>query len=248
MPTRSKSLVPILLLAGTSLSIACGQALAQNEELMPPVQCNDAVYRFLPGDSNYCLAAKMWRKGNYRQGEEFLLLAAGWGSKPAQYALGIAYFNGDGVAQNRPLGLAWLGLSSERGESDYMAALNSAYAATSVEERGRANTLYASLMKTYQDDVAAVRAKRKFDREISAMAGNPAYQPKVCISGLNSGPLSLDLDIVSCQSAEQAVQTLSLLSRQYFEGWKSTVDVGPVVEVKGDAARISKPAGDVAKP
>lgn len=52
--------------------------------------CNEAIYRFLPGDFNFCVARKLWAKRDYKAAEQMFLLAAGWGSKPAQHLLGLA--------------------------------------------------------------------------------------------------------------------------------------------------------------
>ncbi len=245
MPIKMKLSPWILLIAGGVLPAAHAQvAASQTGDPLLNVQCNDALYRFLPGEVNYCLARKMWGKGNHRQAEELLLLAAGWGSKPAQYALGIAYFNGEGVAKDRPLGLAWLALSTERDNPTYAGVLSGAYAAASVEERDRAEALYAKLREQYRDDVAAVRAKKRYDREISAMAGNPVYRPRLCIAGLNSAPMEMDMELFDqgCQPVERVVETLNTMSEHYFEGWRSRVDVGPLQKVRGPAARPNAPA------
>lgn len=235
-----------LLIAWVFFPAAHAQSsVSSDEDPLLALECNGAVYRFLPGEVNYCLALKMWGKGDYRRGEEFLLLAAGWGSKPAQYSLGLAYFNGEGVAKDRPLGLAWLTLAAERDDPTFKAVLRAVYAAVSVDERNKAEVLYAKLREQYQDDVAAVRAKTRYDREIRVVAGNAAYSPRLCIAGLNSGALAGDVEAVSqsCPPATQAVETLNKMSEHYFEGWQSRVDVGPVQEVKEPEVRSNDPAG-----
>lgn len=247
MAAKTVSLMSTALLLAASY-LAQGQDRAQAEASMPQVECNDALYRFLPGDVNYCLAIKMWGQGRYRQGEEFLLLAASWGSKSAQYALGIAYWNGDGVSKNRPLGLAWLSLSAERGESTYKAVMNSAYADSSAEERQSANVLHAELAKTYQDDVAAARAKNRFDREFRAVASNKAYMPKICITGLNSGSTESAADPSFCPRLDPLLDTLSDVSEEYFKGWKARVDVGQLMKVEDDALPAEKRPPELIRP
>lgn len=196
------------------------------------VECNSAIYQFLPGEVNYCLGLKMWGRKNYRQGEAYFLLAAGWGSKPAQYALGIAYFNGDGVSVDRPLGLAWLRLSAERKAPVFLMTAESVKASLTAEEIRRADALFEALLPRYGDDVAALRARKKYDREIAAIAGNKAYRPRVCISGLNSGGMNGNSEEAdACPQAERAVTALDEISEQYFKGWKDRVEVGPLEQV-----------------
>ncbi len=235
MPVNLKSLPWSLLITGAFFSVAHAQSSVSTiEDPLLALECNGAVYRFLPGEVNYCLALKMWGKGDYRRGEEFLLLAAGWGSKPAQYSLGLAYFNGEGVAKDRPMGLAWLTLAAERDDPTFKAVLRAVYAAMSTDERNKAEALYATLREQYRDDVAAVRAKARYDREIRAVAGNAVYSPRLCIAGLNSGALAGDVEAVSqsCPPATQSVEALNKMSEHYFKGWRSRVDVGPLQEVK----------------
>jgi TPR repeat protein len=234
-----------LLIAGAVAAAHAQPSVSVSEDPAPALECNGAVYRFLPGEVNYCLALKMWEKGDYRRGEAFLLLAAGWGSKPAQYSLGLAYFNGEGVAKDRPLGLAWLTLAAERDDPTFKAVMKSVYAGMPADERGRAEVLYAKLREQYRDDVAAVRAKTRYDREIRAVAGNAAYSPRLCIAGLNSGALAGDVEAVSqsCPPATQAVETLNKMSEQYFKGWRSRVDVGPLQEINESEMRADDPAG-----
>lgn len=52
------------------------------------LQCNDSLYRFPPGEVNFCLAARERQRNNAIGTLEMLKLAAGRGSKKAQYAPG----------------------------------------------------------------------------------------------------------------------------------------------------------------
>ncbi|MCL7714963.1 tetratricopeptide repeat protein [Stenotrophomonas mori] len=215
---RQVRVLVIALMAGGAFP-----ALAQSpvEEPLLELQCNQALYPFLPGELNYCLGLKMWARKHYRQGERLFRLAAGWGSKPAQYALGIAYFNGEGLAVDRLLGAAWLRLAAERRDPAFQIAAETVHAALSTEERRRAEALFDALWPRYRDDVAALRALRRFKREVATVAGNAAYRPAVCVAGLRSNaghgsPESSD----ECPSAERAVIALEAMSVAYFKGWK----------------------------
>ncbi|MBP3984633.1 sel1 repeat family protein [Pseudoxanthomonas helianthi] len=229
---RKSHLIPFLLLtAGVANIDSYAQSPSSNAgKLLANEECNGATYQFLPGDFNYCVARKMWGRGNYKGAEELLLLAAGWGSKPAQHLLGIAYFNGDGLAKNRPAGLAWLGLAAERGNPTYLGVLKGAYAVASTDERQQGNILYAGLLQHYRDDVAARRAERRFNREVRALAGNPVFNPGICLVGITAFVRDSDGN-AQCPPAEQSVKALNQLAEPYFEGWKDRVQVGPMQQV-----------------
>lgn len=167
-----------------------------------------------------------------------LLLAAGWGSKPAQHMLGLAYLNGAGLTKDRPLGLAWLRLAAERKDPDYLGIARAAYGHASAEERAKADALHDQLRERYRDDIAAARAKRRFDREIRALTGNPVYNPGICLIGINS-QYTQNIDPTdggagpSCPPADKVAGVLEELAEPYFEGWQGRVDVGPPEQVEG---------------
>src|SRR4051812_44385584 len=81
--------------------------------------CPGGLERFLPGDYYFCPAARNYGRGHPGLARESLKSAARWASKPAQYALGIMYFNGARADLNRPLGLAWLAIAAERHDPAY---------------------------------------------------------------------------------------------------------------------------------
>jgi hypothetical protein len=100
-------------------------------------------------------------------------VSASWAYKPAQYNLGIMYFNGDGVAVDRPLGLAWLALAAERSEDvPYARARDAAYSEMTETEFARANELWRDLRKTYGDAVALRRAGNRWRQVRSEATGS----------------------------------------------------------------------------
>lgn len=76
--------------------------------------CLSGLEHMLPGIYYYCVGARDLARGKGARGMGKLKIAADWGSKPAQFTMGVGYYNGDVVPQNRPLGLAWLGLAACR--------------------------------------------------------------------------------------------------------------------------------------
>lgn len=237
----SKLLIVALLASGTANTAAYARTPAAQDP-----RCNDATFPFLPGEFNFCVATKMWARKDYKDAEQMLLLAAGWGSKPAQQMLGLAYLNGAGLAVDRPLGLAWLEIASERKSPEYLAVSKNARAQATAEERARADVLYQQLRERYRDNVAALRAKKRFDRELAELAGNPAYQTRLCVIGLNTGYIDMDADPLNnnmCPPVSQSIKILTERAEPYFRGWQGRVDVGPLESV--DESRTPQPHAPV---
>jgi hypothetical protein len=223
----------LLRLVSTVLLLATcnGTAIAAPSPRGPPgpalEPCSQTLYQFLPGDVNYCLARQRWFEGRYEEAEEMLALSASWGSKPAQYALGVAYFNGDKLARNRPVGLAWLALAAERRQSTYLGTFRWAYENSSPAERDAAQVEFAELRLRYRDDIAAVRADRRFRRALATLKGNEAYNRNVCIRGLNADATQTsNVTDISCPTTTWAVRKLEKRADAYFSEWKGRVEVG----------------------
>lgn len=216
----------------------------------PTGKCDPVLARALPGDFDFCLASRQWSAGRHDKAVELLQLAASWGDKAAQMALGVAYFNGDGIPQDRALGLAWLGLAAERQGATAAGLFASARSKVDDAEFARADELYRKMRAKYADEVAAVRADARYRREMHALQGDPAYGVGRCVSGFgyvafsdpgnreqNTGadkyqPCSMASEHTLLTAIEQHYEV-------YSEGWNGHVDVGAVTPVKAKAP--SKP-------
>ncbi len=157
-----------------------------------PLPCPDSLERFLPGEYYFCAAAQDYEKGRMNSTVQMLGYSAQWANKSAQYALGIMYYNGDHIAANRPLGIAWLALAAERHDPRYEAVFVSAYRSATAQERADANTLWLQLKPVYADKVAAVRAVQRNDRELSPVYRSLATNGgSIYLAGLNIGSSEL---------------------------------------------------------
>jgi len=203
--------------------------------------CPGGLERFLPGDYYFCSAARNYWSGNEGLAREGLKNAAAWASKPAQYALGVMYFNGDHAQKNRPLGLAWLALAAERHDPAYEPAFISAYQQVTPDERAQANAYWKDMKAKYSDDVAAPRAERRFDREYQQIAWATNFGGSVFIDGVtipygfgfpDDGPL---------QSGFSLGRILQTQKAMYFYGYNSHVFVGEaqLVPIGSVAARTT---------
>jgi len=220
-----------------SLAMAAGAAQAgerpqplpgqQNEVARSLMPCAGGLERFLPGDFYFCDAARQYWSGNMGLARENLKDAAAWASKPAQYALGLLYFNGDRTPKNRPLGLAWLAIAAERHDPSYEPAFISAYKQATAEELAQANAYWIDLKQKYADDVAAPRAQRRFDREYQQIAWAADFGGGVFIDGLTL-PFSQSDSInnMPLQSGMSLGRMLQSQKAMYFYGYDSHVYVG----------------------
>lgn len=130
-----------------------------------------------PGEKFFYDGVRAYRKDDYSFALNMYRVSSSWGYKPAEYNLGVMYTTGDGVAVDRPLGLAWLALAAERGDAEYVAARDRAYAAMSDDEYARANEVWRELRKTYGDAVALRRAKNRWQQARSEMTGSHLGAP-----------------------------------------------------------------------
>lgn len=234
--------------------LGCASALAMATQPVPagpipvkreaPAECVDAIYRFLPGEFNFCVAARDVYRGRYRSAVEMLQLAAGWGNKKAQYVLGLMYFKGEHVAADRPLGLAWLVLAAERHDPTYEAVLVSAYGKSTPAERHRAAVLLSSMRPVYTDAVAARRAQRRFDRAMRELGTFGPYPTTLCIAGFTGGNIDPSGASAMCPSISVAVTRLHQVGDAYFEGWEGHVTVGPLKPVEKTDARSGSDAAN----
>lgn len=115
-----------------------------------------------PGVEDYKTGMLAYNRKDYTHAVHMLKVAASWAYKPAEYNLGVMYFQGDGVPADRTLGAAWLVLAAERGDPRYVAARDWAITSLSKPEFARTDDLWGQLQETYGDKVALRRAKAQW--------------------------------------------------------------------------------------
>lgn len=152
--------------------LACLLLLASSPLLaMPKYRLHEETSRFFPGTYFFHKGCDAFARGDHEGGVAMWKIAASWGQKAAQYDLGIAYFEGKGVAADRPRGLAWLALAAERKDPAFEESLALAWRQSSESEHDRANALWRELRGTYADDVALKRAHRRYVEELRSVTG-----------------------------------------------------------------------------
>lgn len=209
-----------------------GSPVVGAAEDVPPPQCNEALYRFLPGEYNFCQAGVDLHRGRHNNAIELLKLAAGWGSKKAQYVLGVTYFRGDLVPADHALGLAWLALATERQDPTYLGVFASARSQSTYAEQRRAGELLTAMRPIYADAVAARRAQTRFDRMMRELTRHEPFDVGICIKGLTGGLITEEAFTDSnCPSPRLAAARLHIISDVYFDGWAGHVSVGALETV-----------------
>lgn len=140
---------------------------AKQEHVRPP---EDSAR---PGETFFYRGVEAELKGDAKLAAGMFRVSASWAYKPAQYNLGVMYFKGEGVPQDKALGMAWFALAGERGEdAAYAAARDAAYAEMSADEFARANELWRDLRKTYGDATALKRARNRWLQARSEKTGS----------------------------------------------------------------------------
>jgi TPR repeat protein len=189
--------------------------------------CPGGLERFLPGEYYFCAAAQEFWSGHMGLARENLKDAARWASKPAQYALGVMYFNGDHAQKNRPLGLAWLALAAERHDPAYEPAFISAYQHATPDELAQADAYWRDMKTTYADSIAAPRAGRQFDRAYKELEWAANFGGSVFIDGVfMPSSAAASADNLPLQSGFSVGRLLQAQKAMYFYGYDSHVFVG----------------------
>jgi hypothetical protein len=227
---RFMKVVPMLLglnVSAVSLPAFADSAAANSAAPAAPAgqkmywnSCIEGLEQILPGDFYACRARYYFQEEKTQHGVSELEEAAYWANKDAQYTLGLIYFNGDmeDVAVNRPLGLAWLALATERNDFAHQQTYAIARAKSSDGELRAADQLLRKMKLKYGDKVAGVRAMRRFNHEVipledAANAGGIAY-----IRGYSPFP----------EEASTVVAQLHAEADKAFQGLIGTVTVGPL--------------------
>jgi len=229
---RSASLVSVaFLVIFVARAVSAGdrpQPLpGQKEEVSQALMlCPSSLERILPGRYYMCEAQRDFWLGRQDQSMEMLREAASWGSKQAQYTLGILYFNGQRTPVNRPLGLAWLAIASERHDPNIEPTFVSAFRNVTPAELEQANELWQQMLPKYADRVAAKRAKTRYEREMRPLAYAMAFGGQLYLSGLSFGELGGPTPGSMTSSAFGVGRGLQAMAGDYFYGWHENVTVG----------------------
>lgn len=212
----------ILLVAGLAGAATLASPAKATPQATPATHkiwyCLEGLERFFPGDYYACRAAYHLQRRHYRQFLGMLREAAHWANKNAQYELGVTYFDGNvpGIPKNRPLGIAWLALATERKDPFFQKAYTQACLQSSPEEIREAARLWKKLRLEYGDRIAGLRAIRRYNRAMQPFALAAGGGGIVYIRGFSDFP----------EPAMLVVKKLQDRADQDFADLQGTVTVG----------------------
>ena len=98
--------------------------------------------------------------------------AAGFADKPSAAMVAEMYWQGQGVAQDRPLAYAWMDLAAERQWRPFLVRREGMWAELSEAERARALEVGQAVYAEYGDEVAKPRKDKVLARERRRITGS----------------------------------------------------------------------------
>jgi TPR repeat protein len=211
------------------------------------VKCIIGMERYVPGDYFYCLASQTYGRQQFGNADRFFHEAASWGSKPAQFVLGVMALNGDHQPVNRPLAFAWLTLAAERGTERFQKLYQTVKQSLSAGELEESEKLLDG-MRMYRDAVAMPRAERRYADGMASLH-EKSMASNICMDGtLDFGALtggSPDPDAAgaspalaskmggACPTPAQLEEKINDVAANVFEDWHGHVSVGPLRQAPG---------------
>jgi hypothetical protein len=208
-------------------------------------RCVIGLEDYVPAHYYYCLAIKSYGLQRYRDTHRFLLEASRWGSKQAEYLLGIMALDGDHQAIDKPLALAWFSLAAERHGEFYETAYQQLRASMSEKDIAASKALVQRLGPDFTDAMAADRAEDRYQQgmlKLHAMRKNDT----ICLSGMidwnhvngNASPDVARAAAAHCPTPRTLENIVNADAEDVFEGWGGHVTVGPLdSDVKARLAR-----------
>lgn len=191
-------------------------------------ECVPSEEHVLPGDFYYCIAERAYGHGDVTQSQRLFKSAASWASKPAQYVLGVMALNGDHQPVDRPLALAWLALASERANSPFKTAYDTASQAVTPAERERARVLLKDMLPTYGDAVAAPRAERRYADGMARIAKSATRGDGISCWAADQNLGADPNENAHCMASQKMVQSIDKAAVNVFDGWTGHVQVGDI--------------------
>ncbi len=216
--------------------------------LMSDANLNTPEAAGRPGWKFFELGSLAFRKGDYVHAVHMFKVAASWAYKPAQYDLGVMYFNGEGVPIDRPLGTAWMILAAERDNPHYVRMRDEMVTVLTDAQFSRTDELWREMRKTYGDKVALRRAKAQWALVKSQMTGSRvggdpgelrvglgygagSYMPYASLQFVGLGALTPAGSTSGAIAYRQFQQSDDPYSPIFLKYRKGSATVGPLQEV-----------------
>lgn len=226
-------------------SIAADIPMEQRMEALHQVSKKDCPLEYeyaIPGVYYYCVGTRYLANAKNDSARSMLEIAASWGSKPAAFVLGVAYYKGDVQPLDRARGLAWLRIAAERQNPGYTAILKSAWDQATPQERQHGNALWKELLPTYGDQRAGRRAERRYRNERNRIMTS-ANGATICMGIVGTGPHDArnpdqaaghDKQGVDCEARQVVfvIRDMDNHANHLLNGWAGHVTVGPLQQAR----------------
>ncbi|MDX1570299.1 MAG: hypothetical protein R3200_07420 [Xanthomonadales bacterium] len=147
--------------------------------------CEDSPLDIYPDVYFHCEAMQSFKKGFDEHALELLQRASLWGSKTAQYKVGLMYLGGVGTQADPVEGAAWLLLANERNNRKVTERLAEVLDKLSDSSVMAANSRAAELRETYGDLEALERRADWVRRMKKRTTGSRLGKPMATV--VNSG-------------------------------------------------------------
>ena len=206
---------------------------------------NDPPGRLFPGKYFEYKAGFYLKKKDYREAVRLYELAGFWANKIAQYNVGIMYYNGIGIPQDKVRGVAWLGVAAESHDDLADSALQVAYASLTPDERAAANALWKQLDADYGNAVAIPRALKNFKAQMAetasgSHAGYLAANVGVYETGPNNGTRLAGSDYLERQQGE-ADKLISTITGHVTVGQVQAISVSADAKKNASQQTLADP-------
>jgi TPR repeat protein len=163
---NAKPFILLLMLAG---SVAAQTAIAAASD--DPRTENDFL-TYHPDMSNRKLGMEAYRHANFVVAADYFRRAARYADKASEAMLAQMYWQGEGVAMDRPLAYAWMDLAAERGYPSLLAMREGYWQQMNANEQAQAVEVGLSVYAEYGDSVAKPRLAVQLRRGLMAATGS----------------------------------------------------------------------------
>ena len=170
----------VTLALGATLAELSVPAMAQqtDEGLLIALLNNNQIIAAHPDLFYRDLGVRAYKAGNKQRAVGLLLKAASYADKPAQAMLATMYWDGDGIAKDRPRGYAWMDLGADRGYRDLLIQREKYWAQLNASERQGAVSEGRQIYAKYNDAAGL----RKLD-QVLRRAANQATGSRTGFGG-----------------------------------------------------------------
>lgn len=175
-----KTLASLAIVAALVLLPVPAMAQRTDESLLIALLNDSQIVAAHPDLFYRDLGVRAYKDGDKQRAVDMFLRAAGFADKPAQAMLATMYWNGDGVAIDRPRGYAWMDLAADRGYKDLLVQREQFWAQLDASGRQRAIAEGRQIYAKYNDE----QGLRKLDQELQRTA-NKATGSRTGFGGNN---------------------------------------------------------------